>query len=208
MNTETKVEKTSLIVTAFNRFQVLGWSMLIFNIFSYLYAHLYNLDVDKLYLNIALNILKIMQTLQVCEIIFSLVGITKGSAVFSSFQIFGRLIVTWVFFNENAIPWNIFLVLIPWSVADIIRSLFYLKKDDKFIGMLRYNLFIILYPAGVLGEILLAQSRLDQGDFREYTLLVRVFQIVVVFGLVFLYTYLIKQRSKFYKEIKEQQKIK
>ena len=41
-----------------------------------------------------------------------------------------------------------------WSIAEIIRYGYYLHKDSKIIKWLRYNVFIINYPIGViLGEL-------------------------------------------------------
>ena len=42
-----------------------------------------------------------------------------------------------------------------WSIAEINSYGYYLHKDSKFIRFLRYNLFIINYPVGVIiGELI------------------------------------------------------
>jgi very-long-chain (3R)-3-hydroxyacyl-CoA dehydratase len=39
-----------------------------------------------------------------------------------------------------------------WSIADIVRNVYYINKSDT-AAFLRYNLFIVLYPIGVYGEM-------------------------------------------------------
>mmetsp|Transcript_5586 Transcript_5586/g.9599 ORF Transcript_5586/g.9599 Transcript_5586/m.9599 type:complete len:168 (+) Transcript_5586:291-794(+) len=59
--------------------------------------------------------------------------------------------------------WAVFLTCLCWSVTEVIRFSFYSLKllnvspssfSNYIIGGLRYNLFIILYPLGVTGELL------------------------------------------------------
>ena len=45
-----------------------------------------------------------------------------------------------------------FLMVLMWSFADTNRYLYYIFKNET-SAMLRYNLFIILYPIGVVGEM-------------------------------------------------------
>lgn len=40
-----------------------------------------------------------------------------------------------------------------WCIADLTRYAHYLIKNN-FTTMCRYNLFLVLYPAGVYGEML------------------------------------------------------
>lgn len=49
----------------------------------------------------------------------------------------------------------IMMAVIPWCIAECVRYPFYeFKSLQPYIGHLRYNVFIPLYPIGVSGELL------------------------------------------------------
>lgn len=82
-----------------------------------------------------------------------LIGKSKGSlfAVFS--QVFGRLYVAWMYLEPETDPRFFAIIAIAWSVADVNRYLYYLFNQNKIAILLRYNLFIVLYPVGIFGEV-------------------------------------------------------
>ena len=43
---------------------------------------------------------------------------------------------------------------IAWSIAEIVRYSFYEHKNVSWLKLIRYNMFFVLYPMGVLtGEL-------------------------------------------------------
>jgi hypothetical protein len=98
------------------------------------------------------------------------------------------------------------VVAITWSLADINRYLYYLFKDNPLTGMLRYNSFILLYPFGVFGEIMVINDFIKRHaevllDWQINA--IRVSQGLIVLGMVFLYVYMLKMRKRYYSNQKK-----
>ena len=112
------------------------------------------------------------QTLQLLDVVFSILKITNNSVVATLPQIGSRLFITYVVFplvpapaqgSQNTLAsLGVFTCIVMWSVTEVIRfSLYTLKTfgekfDDlaRIIGHARYNLFIFAYPLGVTGELM------------------------------------------------------
>lgn len=103
--------------------------------------------------------------MQIFDIIFLLVGITRNSLINVFPQIFSRFVIAGACFP--LVPeghWAIYLAVICWCFAEIIRFSFYIVKElevcvyTSFLGRMiataRYNLFILNYPLGVSGELI------------------------------------------------------
>ena len=98
--------------------------------------------------NSAVFIMRIVQWLALLETFYVLFGITKGGLVPTFMQFLGRIYVAVFYFSDKIPAIYTILVLIPWSIADIVRYSFYQSKG-KIVTFLRYNLFIVLYPFGI-----------------------------------------------------------
>ena len=106
-----------------------------------------------------------------------------------------------------------------WAQAEVIRFTFYSFKElQSFIGHFRYNLFLVMYPAGVFAELLCmwaartAIIQIEPESARPWTMLmpnawnwhfrfewsVYLTYVVYSFGFPQLYTYMLRQRSRFY----------
>jgi very-long-chain (3R)-3-hydroxyacyl-CoA dehydratase len=56
---------------------------------------------------------------------------------------------------DPALEKYVLMAAIPWCIAEFVRYPFYQFKGlQAYLGHLRYNLFIVLYPVGVTGELL------------------------------------------------------
>jgi len=189
---ESKDEKKnkSLIVTLYSSTQLLGWSYILYEILKYTFNY-----HDARSLNKSLLALKIFQTLQLFDIVFALLKMTKSNIYASMLQVIARIINTFWLYHDSTPRTIILLTLYPWSISDIIRSLYYLFKDYYFIQFLRYNLFLILYPLGVTGEVLAIEYY--RTFHNELTYVLRLVQLLLIIGFLFLYFYLFKQRKQF-----------
>ncbi|XP_043923476.1 very-long-chain (3R)-3-hydroxyacyl-CoA dehydratase 1 isoform X2 [Protopterus annectens] len=105
--------------------------------------------------------LKFFQTFALLEIIHCAVGIVRTSVLVTGVQVSSRIFMVWFIANsikqiQNETSVIIFLVV--WTVTEITRYSYYtfnlLNHLPYFIKWARYNLFIILYPVGVAGELL------------------------------------------------------
>jgi very-long-chain (3R)-3-hydroxyacyl-CoA dehydratase len=113
----------------------------------------------------------------------------------------------------------IFMVALPWAITECVRYPFYQFKGlQEYLGHLRYNLFIVLYPIGVTGELLccyrlyqisLPLARKDKPytfdmpnmcnfAFDFETVVMYILPVVYLFGFPPLYMYMLSQRKKFY----------
>ncbi|MBT3583833.1 MAG: hypothetical protein HN509_02920 [Halobacteriovoraceae bacterium] len=99
----------------------------------------------------------LVQSLALLEILHVLLGLVKSSIFFTNIQVLGRLLYACFLFSicRDLFPedWIYLTCILAWSMADTVRSLYYLTKN-KVTGFLRYNLFLILYPIGQLIEFL------------------------------------------------------
>ncbi|MBN3291447.1 HACD1 dehydratase, partial [Polypterus senegalus] len=105
--------------------------------------------------------LKFFQTFAVLEILHCAVGIVRTSVIVTGVQVSSRIFMVW--FVTNSIKQiqneeSVLLFLVVWTVTEITRYSFYtfnlLNHLPYFIKWARYNLFIILYPVGVAGELM------------------------------------------------------
>lgn len=119
----------------------------------------------------------------------------------------------------------VFMAAIPWCIAEATRYPFYQFKGlQPYLGHLRYNLFIVLYPVGVTGELLCfyqqyklsSELPYDQKpwtialpnkfnvgvDFEKFV----VYAIPLIYLVSFppLYMYMLAQRKKFYAKDKSE----
>eukprot|EP01080_Neovahlkampfia_damariscottae_P002585 gene2585-3546_t len=117
----------------------------------------------------------------------------------------------------------VFLLVFCWSLTEMLRSLFYITKEINvnfyLLLFIRYSLFIILYPVGVISEIYLVISQMNlifvKRPFsifmpNDYNIAFDsyYFTFIFLFGYFYafplLYKYMLKQRnSKLFKDKKK-----
>ncbi|MCL4133401.1 UNVERIFIED_CONTAM: hypothetical protein GTU68_005624 [Idotea baltica] len=95
------------------------------------------------------------------QIVHVMVGFVRSSVVTTAVQVYSRVFILWPICHlveASQMSKGIPLILIAWSVTEMIRYSFYflniLKMAPYFLIYLRYTLFIALYPIGVTGELL------------------------------------------------------
>lgn len=152
--------------------------------------------------------LTIFQTLQVVEIVHCIVGLVVTDPVVTFVQVYSRVMMLWMVlipFTETRGSLGFAIALTAWSVAEITRYAFYaLKAVDRVPFILtwaRYTFFILLYPTGVAGELLIlyvAQPFMKTHPlitrFDVYLMYLHLIPYVVLFPN--LYGHLLKQRKK------------
>ena len=76
---------------------------------------------------------------------------------------------------------------------------------------MRYNLFIVLYPVGVTGEMLVINNFIKRNVewlTVDYINMIRVVQLGIIIGMIFLYFYMLSSRSKYYSSLKKENEEK
>jgi len=166
--------------------------------------------------------LKVSQTLAICEIFHAMFGLVRSSVFTNILQIASRLAVLWGYYDMIAKTSDASkdtvgfpMLLFAWTITEIIRYTFYAHSLlDIVSGSLvwcRYTFFIVLYPLGVAGELIVILASLPiikESQLFSYPLANPAnisfnFEYVTYFcmlmyipGFGFLYTYMFGQRRK------------
>ncbi|XP_057782801.1 uncharacterized protein LOC131000754 isoform X2 [Salvia miltiorrhiza] len=163
----------------------------------------------------------LLQCLAFLEVIHGAVGIVPSGVVLPLMQWGGRthflLAIVRQIPEVQELP-SVFITFVAWSVSEVIRyshyALYCIGSSPKWITLIRYNAFIILYPIGVFsGEMWLMYQALpfikkeklyaDSLPFSYYNFMV-VFLFCYPFLWLKLYLHLFKQRrSKLGKQEKK-----
>ncbi|XP_010883760.1 very-long-chain (3R)-3-hydroxyacyl-CoA dehydratase 1 [Esox lucius] len=113
-----------------------------------------------LYKSIA-RTLKFFQTIALLEVVHCAIGIVRTSVIVTGVQVCSRIFMVWFITNSIKQIQNeesVILFLVVWTVTEITRYSFYtfnlLNHLPYFIKWARYNMFIIMYPLGVVGELM------------------------------------------------------
>ncbi|XP_054847367.1 very-long-chain (3R)-3-hydroxyacyl-CoA dehydratase 1 isoform X2 [Eublepharis macularius] len=103
--------------------------------------------------------LKFFQTFALLEIVHC--AVVHTSVLVTGVQVSSRIFMVWFITHSIKQIQNeesVILFLVVWTVTEITRYSFYtfnmLNHLPYFIKWARYNFFIILYPVGVVGELL------------------------------------------------------
>ncbi|KNB45488.1 hypothetical protein JH06_3577 [Blastocystis sp. subtype 4] len=112
--------------------------------------------------------LKYVQTMAILEIIHSMLRIVRSPVLTTTLQVFSRIMILWGYANISEAAQQSFgikLMVLSWSLVEVPRYLFYIVKTlnipmPTWLLFLRYNLFYILYPTGITGEILVILASL------------------------------------------------
>lgn len=180
MPAESKAASQLAVVylALYNALSIAAWSFLIHRSVSHFAA--FNYDVGRAapsFYDAIGDALKIVQTAALLEILHAASGLVRASALVTFLQVFGRLNVLW---GATALAasaqrhWSFSLMAAAWAAVEIPRYTFYLWKlladpatrvkqpglSDAassnvpyFLTWLRYSMFIVLYPAGIIGEL-------------------------------------------------------
>ncbi|XP_076820049.1 very-long-chain (3R)-3-hydroxyacyl-CoA dehydratase 2-like [Clavelina lepadiformis] len=194
----SNAKKTNPVAQAwlilYNVAMTAGWSVIGIGIVNHFIKHGTN---KGLYHQVERQLL-FFQTSAILEILHAIVGLVRSNAIFTFLQVFSRVGIVWaVIWPVVEVQDNIGvpMLLIAWTITEIIRYLFYtfilLGITPRFILWLRYTLFIILYPLGVTGETLTIYNSLE--PVRESGLysirLPNVFNFAVDYHIVLMCTF-------------------
>lgn len=162
------------------------------------------------------NWVTIVQTGAILEVLHSVLGLVKSPIVTTLMQVASRLLVVIGIFqfvpSTSMCQSMVYLtLLLAWSTTEIVRYLYYyfnlVNKNQVpyLLQWLRYNMFIVLYPMGVASELLIIFSSLvpageKYGSSIQWMLVGTM--LTYIPGLPILFSHMLKQRSKFYRQQK------
>ena len=150
--------------------------------------------ITILYLNLTFQtnilLIQIVQSLAIFDVIFAYLKIIKTNYLVSLLQVFSRYFMVFGPFYLGNVPIIIIQILSSiWALADSTRYLYYLIPNLYIIKWLRYNLFWILYPLGMLFELISCYY----SPFEKYIIILTM--IYMKYGID-LYKHMIKQSNK------------
>ncbi|KAG9253340.1 protein tyrosine phosphatase [Emericellopsis atlantica] len=155
------------------------------------------------------------QTAAALEILHSLLGIVRAPVFTTIMQVSSRLLLVWGIvhpFPHVALDPFYASMLLAWSLTEVIRYSFFAVTlsvgNDAFypITWLRYNTFFVLYPVGITSECMLIYKAMEPATKAygpaAYYALAGVLAVYVP-GSYILFTYMMKQRSKVMRGLKQ-----
>ncbi|XP_020363065.1 very-long-chain (3R)-3-hydroxyacyl-CoA dehydratase 1-like [Oncorhynchus nerka] len=159
-NNNKKRTKSAIAVawlTFYNIAMTAGWLVLAMAMMRF---YLQKATHKGLYKSIA-RTLKFFQTVALVEVGHCAIGIVRTSVIVTGVQVCSRIFMVWFITNSIKQIQNeesVILFLVVWTLTEITRYSFYtfnlLNHLPYFIKWARYNMFIIMYPLGVAGELL------------------------------------------------------
>jgi len=158
---------------AYNTVQTIGWTMLLLQTVSHF------LDggaPSSLYAHVSTT-LKVFQTAALLEIVHAATGLVQSNPVVALQQVASRVYTVWLVLEllpTSRLSVGFLLLLFAWTITEIIRYTMYALKivgevphvhmcspSTYVLVWLRYTVFIVAYPVGVTGELLVSYAGLD-----------------------------------------------
>ncbi|KAM0437819.1 hypothetical protein ACHAPT_002184 [Fusarium lateritium] len=156
------------------------------------------------------------ETLTALEVIHALTGLVRAPPATTALQVAGRNTIVWaitrnypkVATGESAYS----CMLMAWNLADSVRYLYFAFQTGtssvpSVLLWSRYNLFIVLYPIGILSEARLVYKVIAPSRARNVA-----YQYLLWFGLAIyvpafyiLYGHMLAQRAKISRYSREKQ---
>ncbi|KAF4949223.1 hypothetical protein FSARC_13529 [Fusarium sarcochroum] len=147
------------------------------------------------------------ETLTAVEVIHAATGLVRAAPATTALQVAGRNTIVWAITRNypavarREIAYT--LMLMAWNAADAVRYLYFAFQTGtgsvpSALSWLRYNMFIVLYPIGILSEMRLVYEVIFPSQARN-----PVYQYLLWFGLAIyvpafyvLFGHMLSQRAK------------
>ncbi|KAE9018335.1 hypothetical protein PR003_g13609 [Phytophthora rubi] len=217
----------NLYLLAFNSASCAGWAYVLYlTVTTVLKAHEAGQDLSQVAQStwdVVSLPLKVVQTMAVMEIVHAAVGFVRSPLGSTLMQVSSRLWLVWainVLCPASRYQFGFPLMVASWGLVEVPRYSFYAlnlyNAVPGFLFFLRYHLFMVLYPSGVLGEVLCMVSSLSFLSTGAYaiqlpnthnvsiSLYVVVVLVLLVYipGLPVMYSHMLTQRNRAYSKTK------
>ncbi|WUR02802.1 very-long-chain (3R)-3-hydroxyacyl-coa dehydratase [Vairimorpha necatrix] len=141
-----------------------------------------------------LLITAICQTFFILEILNIKLQTSNSRYLPTVIQLFFRLFNIWiVFYFYDCCNRHFYIVMSAWYLTDCIRYLYYISRN-KYIKIIRYNLFIFLYPISIYIEMSSMYKGVSkiEGMFKYLYL---SFLCIYIPSMIFLIRHMFRQRK-------------
>lgn len=157
-----------------------------------------------------LLLLNIAQGAAVLEILHALLAWVKSPVFTTTIQVSSRifiLVLINILFGQKLPEYFSFnglhLALAAWSITEVIRYAYYLllllKKSSSLLLFSRYTFFIVLYPVGVTGELLILYAWATQNGIAVNNWQIWFMAAIAILYILFfpkMYMHMWKQRRQ------------
>jgi very-long-chain (3R)-3-hydroxyacyl-CoA dehydratase len=144
---------------AYNAISAAAWAFLLFNLCrSFLVDEPQNY---RILFSKTGKYLAYLQTAALLEILHAAAGLVPSDVLANVIQIASRLFIIWVCAIHYQVGkhWGYALLAFAWSLSDLTRYCYYFSQlagwNGSVLKWARYNFFLVLYPVGTLGEVML-----------------------------------------------------
>jgi len=196
---KAKFSLANIYLFLYNIIQFLGWSYIL----GFSLIHISESLRSGQSFDIPSKALYVFQGAALLEILHSLVGLVNAPLFVTTVQVFSRIVLLIaIYFFPPLIrsQWILHWMVVCWSITEVIRYLFFsfemLSIKLYPLLWLRYSTFLILYPAGVAGEIGSLLSVLPFVGNTEYYLIMAFVPLAYLPGLPKMYGHMLAQRRK------------
>ncbi|KAL8979774.1 MAG: hypothetical protein Q9177_006050 [Variospora cf. flavescens] len=154
----TRSDVVKEYLTAYNSVCALLW----LSIFGRVVLLIPITGVESVY-QAAGDITKWTQTVAILEILHSTFGLVRSPLLTTALQVSSRLLIVWAVVDRfpAATSTSPFYssMLVAWSATEIVRYSYFVLNlrglAPGYVTWLRYNMFYVLYPVGILSEAML-----------------------------------------------------
>ncbi|XP_022900621.1 very-long-chain (3R)-3-hydroxyacyl-CoA dehydratase isoform X2 [Onthophagus taurus] len=162
-------------------------------------------------------LMKLLHVLMSLEIIYPILGYSKGSPLINFMQIFGRCFVLFGMISPEPrmqIKPVVFYLFLVWSSVELVRYPYYItqlyKKENAWLTWLRYTVWIPLYPLGFLCEGIIVLRSIPYAEETklftlslpnyynfvfDYPTVLRIYMFVFVSSMYSMMSYMYKGRK-------------
>ncbi|KFY01860.1 hypothetical protein V490_00745 [Pseudogymnoascus sp. VKM F-3557] len=153
------------------------------------------------------NLVLWTETLTMIEVIHAQTGLVRASPATTALQVAGRNTIVWAITRNYpdvaAGQWAYSSMLVAWNVADSVRYTFFAiergtGRVPNALLWLRYNMFFVLYPIGIVSEAWLAYSVITPSRSRNpaYQYLLWLGLTIYIPAFYILFGHMLAQRRK------------
>ncbi|AET40722.1 enoyl-CoA hydratase PHS1 Ecym_6346 [Eremothecium cymbalariae DBVPG len=196
----------------YNLISCLAWLFLLYNV-VFVYRRV---SQPEFYMKTK-DITTLIQCGSIIEVFNAVFGIVRAPIFTTAAQVASRLVLVIGIFQlvpetpaAQEIPYV--TLLFAWSLTEVVRYLFYycnlVNKQNgppRLLIFLRYNLFWVLYPLGVISELLIINSSTAHAADRYgvlYKFILYFIMLTYIPMFPTLYLHVMSQRSKVMKTLK------
>lgn len=210
---DVMLSTVQLYLFSYNALQSCGWSVILWYTLRGL---LRNESYEQLYQACELE-LQIFQSAAILEIVHAAACFVRSPVGTTTMQVFSRVSLVFILYKVVSAQASIgvLFLLTAWSVTEVIRYSYYglalINAVSDIHTWLRYSLFIILYPLGVCGELLVILAALPEIATKKHLTVelpnicnigfsfwwyLIAYIILYIPGFPQMYLYMLKQRKK------------